>query len=843
MLCPPGAAALTNFTDAAGAAWLACEDFSTPTGGLTLVSAAETVHLPKTHAPYASQPDDAYYLGLGKQAVLDAAPHRDVLGQALLACNHSSSPHTTCFSWSDVERAVPPIRKSGQGGHSDNWEACQGVRSFVGSRSSSNDATFSDFGEDCSHNGFPSALGMLAPGYSVVNWTAVHTGEGAIADWTKYINFTAVADGLVGGTLPILALYFPVLAQNPYHKLSGARHWTMIAAPVPDGGGKREQDVWFRFAQVDCDRAGPDGYGVGASCTAKTQTWETYWYTRNPGKADDAFGPEVSASDAGFYANLLAVHRYWNATLAAEGMMALSLPEAVGTNGTWLQQQATHSLVRSMISRRDTWHPTYGVNPGYGWRGQDGFQDVFTSTATMALEWGALPFAKGVIDNQWNFYVRHDGLINYRAIEVPTVARFLTLLALYHSYSGDDALLLSHFAKAKALAGWLSHRRKLALAYDTSDPRYGIPFGNDEADSYSHTGGFSGHTSPGGKIGWLGLDARLHYLSSAAEAYRAFVEMGAVWRAVGKATGRGDISTHATELLETAPLLLHDLHASLNRTLHLNGEGERCWAHTGEPNCGLHFRTIPEMFYSAALRDDQIGEMYRMGAGAVDCAGARGCPNSAKFLSVGCPAGGSLIFTHIPFGLAYGLLLADMPDEFLLHYFASTAHSYTRGSWTTPESAQLDRDAWSIAYNTAGQTIAPIYLKWALAFEDPRSQTLWLAKGVPREMLEPGVAPIDAQRVPTRYGRVGLRLHAAAGGDGGGLVVHANLTLPAGFAPPGGLRLRLRAPLHAGRLVAVRVGGEAWSDFDDATVSFGAAALTPALLGRARDVVATFERA
>ena len=225
-------------------------------------------------------------------------------------------------------------------------------------------------------------------------------------------------------------------------------------------------------------------------------------------------------------------------------------------------------------------------------------------------------------------------------------------------------------------------------------------------------------------------------------------------------------------------------------------------------------------------------------------------PQARTFKSTCVPSGcggdvscGDQFETFTVHGWGYGLLLADMPNEFLLHYFASTAHSYTRGSWTTPESAQLDRDEWSIAYNTAGQTIAPIYLKWALAFEDPRSQTLWLAKGVPREMLEPGVAPIDAQRVPTRYGRVGLRLHAAAGGDGGGLVVHANLTLPAGFAPPGGLRLRLRAPLHAGRLVAVRVGGEAWSDFDDATVSFGPAALTPALLGRARNVVATFERA
>ena len=129
-----------------------------------------------------------------------------------------------------------------------------------------------------------------------------------------------------------------------------------------------------------------------------------------------------------------------------------------------------------------------------------------------------------------------------------------------------------------------------------------------------------------------------------------------------------------------------------------------------------------------------------------------------------------------------------------------------------------------------------------LCFEEPEGRTLWLGKATPREWLAAGSRPIDAQRVPTRYGRVGLRLHSAASDGGGGLVVHANLTLPAGFAPPGGLRLRLRAPLHAGRLVAVRVGGEAWSDFDDATVSFGAAALTPALLGRARDVVATFER-
>eukprot|EP00966_Prymnesium_polylepis_P056116 1298149-Prymnesium_polylepis.1 len=65
--------------------------------------------------------------------------------------------------------------------------------------------------------------------------------------------------------------------------------------------------------------------------------------------------------------------------------MELQLPSDSGTNGTWLVQQARFAIVRSMISRDDTWHPRYGVIPGYGITLQDGFEDTFTATATGAL--------------------------------------------------------------------------------------------------------------------------------------------------------------------------------------------------------------------------------------------------------------------------------------------------------------------------------------------------------------------------------------------------------------------------------------------------------------------------
>ena len=81
------------------------------------------------------------------------------------------------------------------------------------------------------------------------------------------------------------------------------------------------------------------------------------------------------------------------------------------------------------------------------------FEDTFTATATAALEVGAMPYAKGLIDYHFEHYVRNDGLVWYRAVAVPASARMLTILALYHAYSGsDDATLLSRAPHDATLA-------------------------------------------------------------------------------------------------------------------------------------------------------------------------------------------------------------------------------------------------------------------------------------------------------------------------------------------------------------------------------------------------------
>ena len=134
-------------------------------------------------------------------------------------------------------------------------------------------------------------------------------------------------------------------------------------------------------------------------------------------------------------------------------------------------------------------------------------------------------------------------------------------------------------------------------------------------------------------------------------------------------------------------------------------------------------------------------------------------------------------------GLAYGLLQADMADEFLLHYFATSAHAYTRGTHTAPESSDVtDRDTPATAYTAAGEVLAPTYLKWMLCFEEPESRKLWLAKATPRGWLAAGEAPLRAANLTTRYGRVSYTITPPAATEGGNYTVRANVTLPPSFA-------------------------------------------------------------
>ena len=63
--------------------------------------------------------------------------------------------------------------------------------------------------------------------------------------------------------------------------------------------------------------------------------------------------------------------------------------------------QAKHGIVKGMITRVDTWHPRYGVLPGYGSQSDpgNGFQDTLSCELQGSLEFSNLVYARGILDN------------------------------------------------------------------------------------------------------------------------------------------------------------------------------------------------------------------------------------------------------------------------------------------------------------------------------------------------------------------------------------------------------------------------------------------------------------
>jgi hypothetical protein len=103
--------------------------------------------------------------------------------------------------------------------------------------------------------------------------------------------------------------------------------------------------------------------------------------------------------------------------------------------------------------------------------------------------------------------------------------------------------------------------------------------------------------------------------------------------------------------------------------------------------------------------------------------------------------------------------------------------------------------------------VAPLLTKWMLVFEDPNSNTLWLAKATPRNWMEDGKT-ISVTNAPTRWGSISftLRSHLAESRIDGTVI------LPPQKAPDI-IKLRLRVP-EGNQIHSVMIGSRNWGEFD-----------------------------
>jgi hypothetical protein len=705
-------------------------------------------------------PDDESYLGLGKSAVLSAPS--DIIGAALLAMPSG-------FSLKDVTAAIPPIRDLH---HVYTWTA---------TRESAVDVILSPKGDDLQNMGLPTPW--------LMKYAYQQSFFGNSTPINRSWSASNVHDGLVGGYLPVPVFLYPDFAEEP-----SRRYWEMQIAPMPFGGGN-EVPLHVRYVRVEEGRV------------KLTRYVDQF--------AQNCQSTSISTSEPAehYYAALLDQKHFWQRELGGgcahlNGCMSeLVLPARNDTDGSMLFDQLRMGLVRDMITRNQRVWPRYGVGGvdggGYGGFSNNGFQEIFTSSMMASLTNGLYDYSRDVLLNYLQFYSRRSGGVQYRGLEMAQSARMLTVIAAYYEHTHDSTPFQRYEQKIRAIVGLLLKRRAIGLALLPSAEAYGMLTGNDEADLYGET-----IANP---------NTELPFMSITAEAWRGFRDLGRAYSAWGRREQDAAAVAFGQALSGNATLIWADFRRAMARSTVVSPTGDPvCHPYVfGVPTCtelppdqsrfpsardSESWRTYSEAFYSGALSRDEVGEILEWHK--------RRPTLNGSSLKAGCLAGsggallnGDQLMTFTGHGFAYGLLQHDFVDDFLLAFYTTSAHAYTRGQWVAPESASIDRTQKAVDFATPSGLSVPIFLRWLLVFEDPLSEMLWLGKAVPREWLEAGER-LQVADAPTRFGRLSFVFNSARE------EITVNVTTADGFRwPVNGIKLRVRS--HRPWL-GVRIGGRTW---------------------------------
>ncbi len=583
-----------------------------------------------------------------------------------------------------------------------------------------------------------------------------------------------VWDGLVGGWLPIVRFVYPQDQNN----------WTemIVFAPLHvENGNDRIQPVWYRVTRVE----------------SQSVKWSRYFDSYHP------FPPHMKFSTESFYADLFAMREGWRTALRPG--MKISIPDQR------VADQSLHALVRDMITRVGA-YPKYGVfDKSYGGSEHDGFPDTFTADTTAMLEWGLTGLAGQYIDNYFDKFVRDDGSILYRGPETGQYGRMLTVVAEYANYGGDTTLLLKRRSRIDGVAKLLLTLRDKALKLPPTDPAYGLIAGWSEADSC------------------LDPDPPRYlqpYFANSTEAERGFRDLGRVWQRIGAKIENAELTAWGVRLVRESEALHKDVQTAIERSILRDVSPPSLPAIAGvkipfdvayqrdelDPQ-QRSYRGYMEMLYSGNLTRDQVEMIYKYREARHDI--ILGVPTAYGFKT-------NELAGFLTYGHAYGLLQFDYVREYLLTLYSIMAHQYTRGTWTAPETRNIDPEVMAAPYCTPAEMVVPMMTRWMLVFEDPESETVWLAKATPTAWLEDSKT-ISVSEAPTRWGRIGYSLTSRLS-EG---KVEALISLPAsGFAAA--VKLRIRVP-QENTVRSVTVNGKPWTEFDP---SQGTITLPPHLSGK-----------
>jgi hypothetical protein len=562
-------------------------------------------------------------------------------------------------------------------------------------------------------------------------------------------------DGLVGGWMP---------AVRKVILVSDRAYWEVIVfGEIGPNKNKYIVHTWHRVAKIEDGKIAEVVYG---------HSYPAYPPARQDPKPEE------------FYRALLEFSDYWDQQL--HDFAPTTVPQCA-----WVDI-SKHSFAKELMTRPGGVYPKYGaVDRDYAGSEYDGFQDIFTSAIYTNMEWGRLETARLFIDNYFTEYVDARGMIDMRGPETAQFGMTLSLLARYFHYTRDTALMLKHRAKIEATAKLLADMHDESLQLSTNDPTYGLIRGWSESDSC------------------LGETPSLYwqpYYANSAFAARGFKDIARAWTDLARLTSTPRMETLAESWRKRSETLRTRTVESVEKNIQSDKTPPYIGLFSGTT---LTFRESlekerpspqqwPHRPYAELLQADILPP--RLANLVIDCMRAHGATTLGVVANVWrFQEDGREILGFISYGYAQMLLRLDRIEEFLLFLYSHRYHAHTRGSWTAGEVTGITGD--SGTYCVPAQQTIPLLVRWMLVLEDSDDDTLYLAKGVPREWVGSG-KEIRIEHVPTRWGRVSFDLVAKPEAK----QVVGNVELSGGAAPKE-VHFKLRVPAQM-PLQSVTVNGQ-----------------------------------
>lgn len=557
-------------------------------------------------------------------------------------------------------------------------------------------------------------------------------------------------EGLVGGWMPAVRKVFP--GDN------GSYYEAIVFGDVL-AKDRFIVQTWHRTTHVQNGEVQKVEYGY---------SYPSYSQHRQPPQPQE------------FYRGLLEFAEYWDQQMH-EGV-SIMLPDVSWANMT------RYAFVKEQMVRPGGVYPKYGaVDRDYYGSEYDGFQDTFTMSFYSNMEYGRIVQARDVFDNYFTHFVDAEAIVNMRGPETGQFGLTLSLIARYHSYSGDSALLLKHREKIEATASLLAGLHDKALQLPASNPGHGLIHGWCESDSC---------LMPDPSVWWK------PYFSNSAFAVRGWRDIAATW---GELDVNGANALAASWLRRADQLqqqLVASIDANTRRELkpHYIGPlpgtrltfleslvkehpSEQQWVH----------RCYAELLQPGVLPAVQANTI-------IDCMRSYGATTLGVVANVERPhPNGRDILGFISYGYAQALLRLDRIEEYILFLYSHRYHDHSRGSWTAGEVSGITGDG-ALFCIPAQQTI-PLLIRWMLVFEDADDDTLYLGRAIPRAWLATGDL-IGIKGAPTRWGNVDYQV-----GHRGENELVASIAIRGAAELPTHLQVSFRLP-EGKKLAGLAVNGK-----------------------------------